>query len=153
MFARVRNPKDFWAGVLYLVIGVAAVWIARDYALGTAVRMGPGYFPTALGATLAVVGLAAIARSFYARGEPIGAFAFKPLLIVVGSTLLFGALVRGAGLAVALPLFVLVGAMASIKFRIGTAVALAAGLTLFCILVFIKGLGIPLPILGPWFAD
>ncbi len=153
MAVRVRNPKDFWAGVLYLVIGVGAVWIARDYAMGTAVRMGPGYFPTALGITLAVVGVAAIARSFYVPGEPIGAFAFKPLLIVVGSTLLFGALVRGAGLAVALPLFVLLGATASIKFRRGPAVALAAGLTLFCILVFVKGLGIPLPILGPWFAD
>jgi putative tricarboxylic transport membrane protein len=151
--ARVRNPKDFWAGVLYLVIGIGAVWIARDYAMGTAVRMGPGYFPTTLGAALALVGLAAIARSFYVPGEPIGAFAFKPLLIVVGSTRVFGAIVRGAGLAVALPAFILLGAMASIKFRIGTTVFLAAGLTLFCILVFVKGLGIPLPILGPWFAD
>lgn len=153
MVARVRNPKDFWAGVLYIVVGVAAAWIARDYTLGTAVRMGPGYFPTVLGAILAIVGLAAMVRSFLVPGEPVGMFAFKPLLIVIGSTLLFGAIVRAGGLAVALPVFVLLGAAASIKFRAGTAVVLAAGLTLFCILVFVKGLGIPLPILGTWFAD
>jgi putative tricarboxylic transport membrane protein len=149
----VRNPKDFWAGTLYLVIGVAAVWIARDYTMGTAVRMGPGYFPTMLGGTLMLVGLVSLVRSFYAPGEPIEAFALKPLTIVIGSTLVFGALVRGAGLAVALPIFVLLGAAASIKFRWGVAAALAAGLTLFCVVVFVKGLGIPLPILGPWFAD
>lgn len=153
MPVRVRNPKDFWAGVLYLVIGAAAVWIARDYELGSAVRMGPGYFPTVLGGVLALVGVAAIVRSLRVPGEPIGAFAFKPLLIIVGATLLFAVLVRGAGLAVAIPAFVLAGASASVKFRLGPAVALAVGLTVFCILVFVKGLGIPLPIVGPWFAD
>lgn len=153
MAARVRNPKDFWAGVLYLVIGLAAVWIARDYAMGTAVRMGPGYFPTVLAAALILVGLASLARSFFVPGEPIGAFALKPLAIVVVATLVFGVLVRGAGLAVALPIFILLGASASIKFRWGSAIALALGLTLFSVVVFVKGLGIPLPILGPWFVD
>ena len=153
MAVRVRNPKDFWAGVLYLVIGAAAVWIARDYELGTAVRMGPGYFPTALGGTLALVGLASVVRSLRVPGAPIGAFALKPLLIVVSATLVFAATVRGAGLVVALPVFVLLGASASGKFRLLPAAALAAGLTVFCILVFVEGLGIPLPLVGPWFVD
>lgn len=153
MISRVRNPKDFWAGILYLGIGLAVVWIARDYSMGTALRMGPGYFPTVLGALLAFVGLAAIVRSFLVPGERIGAFAIKPLLIIVGATLVFGAIVREAGLAIAIPLFVLLGASASTKFRLVPAIALAAGLTLFCIVVFVKGLGIPLPILGSWFVD
>lgn len=152
MTSRVRNPKDLWAGALYLGIGLGAVWMARDYSMGTAVRMGPGYFPTVLGGLLSLVGIAAIVRSFFVPGPRIDTLAFKPLLIVVGSTLVFGALVRGAGLVVALPVFVLLGAAASVKFRWGAALALAAGLTLFCILVFVKGLGIPLPIVGRWFA-
>jgi hypothetical protein len=72
---------------------------------------------------------------------------------VVFSTVLFGLLVRGAGLVVALPVLVLVSAYASKEFRWGPSLLMAAGLTLFCIVVFLKGLGIPLPILGSWFGD
>ena len=84
-------------------------------------------------------------------GSPIGGFAFKGLLLVVGSTLVFGLIVRGAGLAVALPVLVIMSAYASIRFRWGPSLVLAAGLTVFCVLVFLKGLGVPLPILGSWF--
>lgn len=150
---RLRNTKDLWAGVLYLGFGAGAVWLARDYAMGSALRMGPGYFPTVLGALLMLVGLSAVVRAFLAREDRVGALALRPLLIVIGSTFLFALLVRNAGLAVAVPLFALLGATASRKFRLVPSLVLAAGLTVFCVLVFVKGLGIPLPILGPWFGD
>ena len=147
----IRSAKDFWTGVIYVFFGSSAVVIARDYGMGTALRMGPGYFPTVLGVLLALIGIISLVRSFIATGSPIGGVAFKGLLLVVSSTLVFGLIVRGAGLAIALPALVIMSAYASVRFRWGPSLALAAGLTLFCVLVFLKGLGVPLPILGSWF--
>jgi Tripartite tricarboxylate transporter TctB family len=147
----IRSTKDFWTGVLYVFFGSSAVLIAREYGMGTALRMGPGYFPTVLGVLLALIGTISLVRSFIATGSSIGGLAFKGLLLVVGSTLVFGLIVRGAGLAIALPALVIMSAYASVRFRWGPSLALAAGLTLFCVLVFLKGLGVPLPILGSWF--
>jgi hypothetical protein len=145
-----RNPKDFWTGLLYIFFGASAIIIARDYNMGTAVRMGPAFFPTILGAVLAVIGAIAVIRSFIAPGTPIGGFSFKGLGLVTLSVVVFGLLVRGAGLAVALPLLVIISAYGSTRFRWHTTLIMAAGLTIFCALVFVKGLGIPLPIIGPW---
>jgi hypothetical protein len=147
----IRSTKDFWTGVLYVFFGSSAVLIAREYGMGTALRMGPGYFPTVLGVLLALIGIISLVRSFIATGSPIGGLAFRGLLLVVGSTLMFGLIVRGAGLTIALPALVIMSAYASVRFRWGPSLALAAGLTLFCVLVFLKGLGVPLPILGSWF--
>jgi hypothetical protein len=145
-----HNPKDFWTGLLYIFFGVSAVVIARDYPMGTAFRMGPAYFPTILGALLALIGAISVMRSFVTTGTPIGGFTFKGLFLVTLSVVVFGFLVRQVGLALALPLLVVVSASASARFRWQAALIMAAGLTIFCALVFVKGLGVPLPILGPW---
>ena len=147
----IRSTRDFWTGAIYALIGLSAVLIARDYPMGSAVRMGPAYFPTLLGIILMVVGAVALIRSFIVPGTPIGAFAIKGLLLVVFSVSLFGFIVRDAGLVIALPLLVFISALASNQFRWVPTIALATGLTLFCSLVFIKGLGVPLPLIGPWF--
>jgi hypothetical protein len=146
-----RNPRDFWTGIIYLAFGLTAVIIARDYRMGTALKMGPAYFPTVLGILLILIGIVSLARSFIRPGAPIGTFAVKGTFLVVFSTLVFGFIIRGAGLAVALPVLVIMSAYASAHFRWPPTLALAAGLTVFCILVFLKGLGVPLPILGSWF--
>lgn len=147
----IRSTKDFWTGLIYIGLGVSAIVIARDYAMGTAVKMGPAYFPSILGGLLVLIGLISVIRSFVVSGTPIGAFAFKGLSLVIGSTLLFGAIVRGTGVLVSLPLLVLVSAYGSTRFRWAPTIVMAFGLTLFCALVFIEGLGIPLPLLGSWF--
>lgn len=146
-----RNPKDFWTGLLYILFGSSAILIARDYGMGTGGRMGPAYFPTTLGGLLIVIGAISVIRSFIVHGAPIGTFAFKGLALVSVSVLIFGIVVRGAGLAVAIPILVIISAYASKRFRWGPTLLIAAGLTMFCSLVFIRGLGIPLPIMGPWF--
>ena len=114
--------------------------------------MGPGYFPTILGALLLLVGVAALVRSFLVRGEPIGPIAWKGALLVTGATVLFGA---AAAAGRARP-----GAcradpgqrFRSVKFRFDwRAIALMIGLVVFCALVFVKGLGLPMPLLGTWF--
>ncbi len=150
MFSPKQNPKDFWTGAIYVAFGAAFVLIARDYGMGTAFKMGPAYFPTILGATLIFIGFISLARSFVRPGTPITAFTIKGLVTVVGSTLVFGFIVRGAGLAVALPILVIMSGYASNDFRWGRMLALAAGITVFCVLIFLKGLGVPLPVVGPW---
>lgn len=146
----IRHPKDFWAGIIFLIFGLAAVIIGRDYTMGTAGRMGPGYFPTILGGLLALIGLAAMIRSFLRPGEAIGKFYIKNLLLVSVAVLLFGFLMRDAGLLPAVIAIVMVSAYASPKFTWLSTLLIALGLSAFCVLVFVKLLGLPMPILGPW---
>ena len=147
----IRSTKDLWAGIIYIFFGVSAILIARGYTLGTAFRMGPAYFPTVLSVVLIGIGAVSVIRAFIVRGTPIEAFAFKGLFLVTASIAVFGLLVRSAGLIIALPLLVIISAFASVKFRWRASLIMAAGLTFFCALVFLKGLGSPLPIVGSWF--
>lgn len=150
MSIRIRSPKNFWLGVIYLGIGSGIVLQARDYAFGSTVRMGAGFLPTILGALFVLLGLLSIVRSITEPGGAIGAIAWKPLALVVGGTILFGVLLRPVGLLVALPALVIVSASASQHFRFDwkATVALVA-LIVFCSLLFIKGLGVSMPLIGP----
>ncbi len=152
MALAIRSPKDFWTGVIYVGFGAAAWWIARDYSFGTASRMGPGYFPTVLAWLLMFFGVLALLRGLRKAGEPLGKFAWKQALIVLAATVAFGVLLERAGLVLALVVLIVGSAAGSIKFRFDwKAIALAAILITFCVLVFVKGLGLPLRILGTWF--
>jgi hypothetical protein len=146
-----RNAKDFWTGVIYIAIGGGALVLSRDLSMGTAVKMGPAYFPTILSSLLIFIGSISVVRSFLKSGSAIGTFAAKGLALVIAATILFGLIVRGAGTAIALPLLIIVSAYASTRFNWRYAVGLAAGVTVFCILIFQVGLGVPLPIFGSWF--
>lgn len=153
MTSRIRDPKDFWTGAIFVAIGAAAVVFGRDYPFGTAFKMGPGFFPTILGMLLALVGLIVGLRGLLRPGTAVGALAYREILLVLTATILFGVLLRGAGLIVAVVILVMLGAYASRFFRWGTAVALSAGMAAFCVLVFVKGLNLPIPMLGPWFGQ
>ena len=146
----IRSTKDLWSGLIYIFFGATAIILGRDYGMGTALKMGAAYFPTLLGWLLVLIGVIALVRAFVVQGSPVGSIAIKGLLLVVGSVLFFGLVVRGAGMAVALPLLVVSSAIASSRFRWTPTLLMAAGLTVFCVLVFLKGLGIPLPVVGPW---
>ena len=124
-----HNPKDFLTGIVYIVVGGAAIVIGRDYGMGTAMKMGPAYFPMILGALLILIGAISVVRSFVKPGSPVGTVAWKGLLLVIAATLLFGLLVRGAGMIVALPLRVVVSAFASLRFSWKYALALAGRLS------------------------
>lgn len=150
MSSRIRNPRDFWSGIIFVIFGVAAVVIGDDYSMGTAGRMGPAYFPTVLGTLLAIIGGIAVARSLFRSGMSLEKFAVKELVLILGAVLLFGFLVRGAGLIVAVLTLILISAFASAKFRLLPTALLAIGLAIFAVLVFVKGLGLPMPMIGPW---
>ena len=146
----IRGPKDFWSGVIFVVFGLAAVIIGRDYSMGTAGRMGPAYFPTILGGLLTLIGLIGVVRSMIRTGSPIGRFAIREILLVLFSVVVFGLLVRGAGLALSVVLVVVISGFASAKFKLGPYVLLGVGMSVFCVLLFVKALGLPMPMFGPW---
>ncbi len=152
MSLSIRNPKDFWTGVIFLVTGMAAMLLARDYPIGTTTKMGPGYFPMVLGGLLVLVGAMTLLRGLARSGPAPGRLAWREILLVLAPTLLFGALLRGAGLVAAILVLVLASAYASRRFHLGVAVLLGAGMAAFCVLVFVKALGLPIPVLGPWLA-
>jgi hypothetical protein len=146
----IRHPKDFWTGIIFLTIGMAAIIIGFDYPMGTAGRMGPAYFPSVLGGLLSLVGMIGIIRSLLRPGEPIGKFHIKDIALILLAVVLFGFLMRGAGLVPAVLVLVLMSAYASPKFTWGASLLLAIGLVVFAVVVFVKLLGLPMPILGPW---
>lgn len=149
---KIRAEKDFWAGVLYAALALAFLWFGRDYRMGTAARMGPGYFPFYLSIALLVLGVASIVRSFLNDGEPVGGIAWKPAFWIVAAVVAFGLLLKPAGLVIALIAMCALSFYASMHFRVDGLILLGlAALIVFCILVFVKGLGVAIPIFGTWF--
>jgi hypothetical protein len=147
----IRNPKDFWSGIIFLTVGLATVLLIRKLPIGTSMHMGPAYFPTVLGTLLGLIGLAVMIRSLIAPGEAIGKLSYKNLFLVLGSIVLFAMLLRPAGLVITLMLLVFISAYASPKFTWVKSSILAFGLTAFCVIVFVIALGLPIPILGGFF--
>ena len=88
----IRNPRDFWAGAIYLALACVVLWIGRNYPQGSSERMGPGYFPTVLGWLLVLFGAISVGRSFFRAGEPVGHIAWRPLGLVLMAVVLFGLL-------------------------------------------------------------
>ena len=147
----IRHPKDFWSGIVFLFFGLSAIVIGQDYEMGTAGRMGPAYFPSVLGGLLSLVGAASLIRSFFRQGEPIGRLYWRELALVLVAVLLFGFLVRDAGLIPATLVLVMISSYAGQKFNLKHSIALAIGAALFAVGLFVKLLGLPMPMLGPWF--
>ncbi len=147
---RVRNAKDLLAGCLFLAFGAAFLTLAQDYELGSARRMGSGYFPVALSLVLMVIGAATVVRSLIVPGLPVRDIAGKALILVTAGVVLFGLLVQRAGLGPAAAALVLAAAPASRNSRPLAAVLLAVALGAFCVLVFVVGLGLQFPVLGSW---
>ena len=99
---RIRNQKDFFAGLLFMLVGLAFAWGASQYRIGSSASMGPGYFPLMLGLMLALLGVAIVLRALAWRAvadavDPgkVGAWAFKPLFFIIAANLLFGLLLGG----------------------------------------------------------
>jgi len=139
--------KDFWAGLLLIAIGVAAVFIARDYPFGTALRMGPGFFPIVLGVLLILFGLSILSSGLYG-GETIeGSWSPRALIILPLSLVLFGALMEHGGFVPAMMVLIFASATASTEFRPLEALLFSIGLTALSVAVFIWGLGLPYPLI------
>jgi putative tricarboxylic transport membrane protein len=143
---RIRAPKDFWSGVMFCGFAVVGVLAARGYSLGSAGKMGPGYFPLLLGAVLGALSALLIGRSVIVDGEPLPRFQLVPLAVIAVAVCLFGLLIEPLGLVVALAVLTVLTAWAGPQFRLTETLALTLALILFSVGVFVYGLGLPLTI-------
>lgn len=142
----IRNPKDFWAGALFVAIGAGTLLMGSKYTLGTAARMGPGYFPRILGILLIVLGGILALRATRTVGEPFPRFHLRPLVIVLGSVVLFGATVHLAGVALSTVMLIVLASAASPEFRPRESLIAGVLLAVLAVGVFIIGLQLQLPI-------
>jgi len=142
-----RQSKDFLAGLLFALIGGFAVFVARGYPFGTAMRMGPGYFPTVLGGILILFGAYLIWRGLR-RPEPVaGGWGWRPLVLVTLSMLLFGFIVTRLGLIPALVAMFFVCALGGREFRLREVLVLTVVMSAFAVALFIYGLKLPFRLL------
>lgn len=139
----VRENQDFWSGVMLIVVGMTAIVIARDYPFGTALRMGPGYFPTILGGILALFGLFFVARALRSTDKIEPGWSLRALIVIPVSLVLFGIMMTYAGFVPALMVLIFGSALATTEFRAIEALLLTIGLTFGCVVVFIWALGLP----------
>lgn len=140
---RIRSPRDFCAGAIFLFFGLGVLVIGRGYPMGTAQHMGSGYFPIVLGALLAILGAGTCIRSMVVAGDAIDPVGLRPLLLVLIAIGVFAAAVDSMGLAVATVLLTLIAAAASVESRWREVVVLTLALLGISVGVFVYGLGLP----------
>ena len=146
MVSRLLKNKDFWAGMMFVGFGAAAMFIARGYRFGSALRMGPGFFPTILGGILIAFGVCimavgcAVARGFKER------LSIRALVLLPLSLVLFGLLMQWAGFVPALVVLIFISAASGKEFRFLEVLMLTGILVAAAVALFIWGLGLPYPL-------
>jgi len=147
-----RTNKDLWAGLMYITTGAIGMWIAKDYPFGSALRMGPGYFPTVLGGLMVAMGLYVLALGLRKDHEKIeGNWSIRALIVLPIAMVVFGFLMEEAGFIPAMLALVPISALAGREFKWLEVVPLTIGLLIACTAGFIWGLGLPYPLIkGLW---
>ena len=142
------NNRDFLAGLLFIILGGLAVALARDYPIGSTMRMGPGYFPTVLGGILFLFGAYVLVRGARSGDKVKGEWGWRPLALIALSIVLFGFLLDRAGMVPATVAAIFVAAAAGREFRFKEVLLLAVVMAAFSVGVFSYGLKLPYPLLG-----
>lgn len=149
---KIKSQRDFVSGLLFIAVGIGFAVGATEYSFGVSARPGPGYFPLLLGLIQAALGAIVLFKSLTvesADGDPVGAIAWKPLALVLGAVVLFGLLLPKAGMVVAVPVLVVISSLAGDEFHWKGVAITTVLLTLGSWLVFVKGLGLTIPVLPP----
>lgn len=151
---KIKSQRDFWSGLMFLVVGVAFAWGATEYSFGTSARPGPGYFPFGLGILLALLGGLVLFKALTLEsegGDPIGAIAWRPLLIIVVAIAVFGFALPRLGLACTLPLLITLSALAGSEFHWRDVLISSVVLTVGSWALFIWGLKLTIPLWPVYF--
>ena len=170
---KIKSGRDFWSGVMFIAVGVGFAIGSMNYSMGPAcpaqapcatsfyarftqlsAHPGAGYFPLGLSLMLAVLGAFVLFKSLTIEspgGDPVGGFAWKPLVVIVAAIAIFGAVLEPLGMALAVPILILIVSFAGDEFSWRGVLISAVVLTLFAWIVFIFGLKLTIPV-WPWFA-
>ncbi|MFI9556289.1 tripartite tricarboxylate transporter TctB family protein [Nonomuraea endophytica] len=148
---RSRSFPDVLAGGIFVLIGGAFAAGSLGYELGTPLRLGPGAFPLLAGLIVAALGLAIVIKGLVA-GELIefGPIPWRAVAAIAAALVFFGLTVRGLGFVPASAVTVLLATLASTRVRPLMAVAVTAGLTAAATVIFVVGLRLRIPLIGPW---
>ena len=145
---KIKSQRDFWSGLMFIVVGAAFAWGATTYSFGSSARPGPGYFPFGLGILLAILGAIVLFKALTIEvegGDPIGNFAWKPLITILASIAVFGLILPKLGMIISLPILIFTSSWAGDEFRWKDALINSVVLTLGSWLIFIKGLSLTIP--------
>ena len=153
----IKSQKDFFSGLMFMVVGIAFAWGATNYKLGDGARMGPGYFPLLLGVLMTILGAVITFQAMVVEtegGDKIGSWAWKPLFFVIAANLLFGLLLGGLpsiklpamGMIAAIYALTMVAALAGDEFKLKEVLVLATVLAIMSYLAFIVLLKLQFPV-------
>ena len=148
MSLRIRSQPDFFAGLLFAVLGAAFSSGAARYEIGTAAQMGPGFFPMVLGGLLGLIGTFVALRSLSAQSEEesIEKSSIMALVLILGSIALFAIFLAPLGLILSSVILILISTLASHEFTWRNTALTMLVLIALCYLIFIYGLGLPIPV-------
>jgi len=142
-----RSNQDFWAGLMFIGIGVSAMFIARSYEFGSALHMGPGFFPIALGGILIFLGGCIMALGLRSNKKIQERLSIRALILLPLSLVLYGKLMELAGFIPAIVVLILASAASGREFKISEALLLVIALTVATAFLFIGALGLPYPLI------
>jgi hypothetical protein len=145
---RIKSPQDLGAGLVFILIGIAGIYFGGDLRFGNASRMGPGFFPYYLSWCIVGVGAIVAVRALVLRGPPIELVRLRPVVLVIASLLVFGLAMERLGLFFSAFALIAIAAFAQTKPNLRDTLLLAAGMTIFCVVVFVWALGQPLTLFG-----
>ena len=146
---KIKSQRDFWSGLLFVATGLAFAWGSTEYSFGSSARPGPAYFPFGLGVLLALLGGLVLFKALTiesADGDPVGAIAWRPLIVITAAICLFGLLLPRLGLVLTLPAVIVLSTLAGDEFKLKEALLNSAILTLMSWLIFIWGLRLVIPV-------
>jgi hypothetical protein len=146
MQLRVKNRKDLYSGLIFMFFGGFFAVVARNYPMGSAVRMGPSYFPTILGSLLVILGAIISLRSLVGTAEKIDPIGFRPLLLILSAVLVYGFLLDRLGLIIATIALIFISALGGHEFHFKEVTILATFLVALSVGAFYYGLGLPFPL-------
>ena len=159
MAVKVKSRKDFNAGLMFIAIGaifaIGAMGVPAlgftGYPMGSALRMGPAYFPSILGCLLMLLGVVIFLDSFFIEEAPPRPTKYRGLLWILGAVVVFGLLVGplNGGLIFACLALMLLAAFGGYEFKLWEAITNAVVLTIASVSIFHYGLGLPFR-LWPW---
>ena len=149
----IKSQRDFWAGMMFLVVGVGFAIGATNYSMGTSARPGAGYFPMGLGVLTALLGAFILFESLTIEtedGEPIGSIAWRPLIVIFLTIMVFGTLLPRLGMILTIPILIVMTSLAGDEFQWRGVAINAVVLTFGSWVIFVWGLKLTMP-LWPWF--
>jgi len=145
---RIKSERDFWSGLMFVVVGIVFAIGATNYSMGSSARPGAGYFPLLLSVIMAILGAIVLFKSLTIEtpgGDPIGHIAWRPLLIIVAAIAVFGITIELLGMVVSIPILIFISSLAGDEFRWREVITNAVVLTVFSWAIFIYGLKLTIP--------